>query len=55
MAKFLATVSALALKLAGDCFKGFFHHHGTSPQRIETSSVVPPAAGLTTGSVGATL
>jgi hypothetical protein len=53
----LATVSALALKLAGSCFRGFFHHHGTSPQRIETSSAWPPVASFTTstGSVGATL
>src|SRR6267154_968807 len=29
-----ATVSARALKLAGNCFRGFFHHHGTSPPRI---------------------
>jgi hypothetical protein len=27
-----------ALKLAGNCFRGLFRHHGTSPQRIETSS-----------------
>jgi enoyl-CoA hydratase/carnithine racemase len=26
-----ATVSALALKLAGNCFSGFFQHHGMSP------------------------
>jgi hypothetical protein len=28
-----ATLSARALKLAGNSFRGFFHHHGTSPQR----------------------
>jgi hypothetical protein len=38
-----ATVSARALKLAGICFSGFFHHHGTSPQRMETSSLAPLA------------
>src|SRR5258707_7750069 len=42
-----ATLSARVLKLAGNCFRGFFHHHGTSPQRIDTSSLVPLAAGLT--------
>ena len=36
-----AVVSARALKLAGNCFRGFFHHHGTRPQRIETSSRAP--------------
>jgi hypothetical protein len=52
-----ATLSARALKLAGNSFKGFFYHHGTSPQRIETSSAAPPVADLTTltASVGATL
>jgi hypothetical protein len=40
-----ATVSARALKLAGNCFRGFFHHYGMSAQRIATSSTWPPAAG----------
>jgi hypothetical protein len=54
---FSATLSARALKFAGNCFRGFFHHHGTSPQRIDTSSGTPSAAGLTTStaSVGAML
>ncbi len=51
-----ATVSARALKLAGNCFRGFFHHHGTRAQRIETNSRAPSAVVLTTltASVGAT-
>ena len=52
-----ATLSARALKLAGSCFKAFFHHHGMSPQRIDASSTPAALAGLTTstGSVGAML
>ncbi|MFZ1196006.1 MAG: hypothetical protein WAN49_11300 [Pseudolabrys sp.] len=33
-----ATVSARALKVAGASFAFFFHHHGTSPQRIGINS-----------------
>src|SRR5712671_3980961 len=43
-----ATLSARALKLAGICFSGFFHHHGMRPQRIETISCAPSAVVLTT-------
>jgi hypothetical protein len=38
-----ATVSARALKLAGNCFSGFFHYQGMSAQRMETSSRAPSA------------
>jgi hypothetical protein len=52
-----ATLSTRALNDAGNCFSGFFHHQGTSPQRIGTSSLAPPSAVLTTStvSVGAML
>jgi hypothetical protein len=52
-----ATLSALALKLAGNCFNGFAHQFGTSPQRIGTSSLPPALEGVTTStvSVGAML
>jgi hypothetical protein len=52
-----ATVSALALKLAGNSFNGFFYQQGMSPQRIEISSRAPSDVILTTstGSVGAML
>ena len=52
-----ATLSARALKLAGTCFRGFFHQDGTRPQRIDASSTALAVVGLTTttGSVGAML
>ncbi len=31
---FSATLSARALNVDGSSFSGFFHHDGTSPQRI---------------------
>lgn len=38
---FSATVSARALKVAGNSLSGFFHHEGTSPQRMGTSRRPP--------------
>jgi hypothetical protein len=54
----LLFIGAVTRSMANDHpAAAFSHHHGTRPQRIETSSAPPPAAGLTTltGSVGATL
>jgi len=47
---------ARALNVAGSCLNGF-HHQGMSPQRFDTSSTGPLAAGFTTstGSIGAML
>ena len=47
---FSATVSVLALKVAGTSFSGFFHQTGTRPHRIETSSR-PPTPSRTTSIV----
>jgi hypothetical protein len=44
---FSTTVSARALNVEGSSLSGFFHHDGTSPQRIGTSSLPPPAGRMT--------
>src|SRR5260370_39940546 len=39
-----ASFNARAETVADNCLRGFFHHHGTRPQRIDTSSLAPLAA-----------
>jgi hypothetical protein len=51
-----ATVSDLALKVAGSCFSGLFHHLGIRPYRIGIKTrPLPPGMMTLMGSVGQTL
>jgi hypothetical protein len=53
---FSEIVSARALNVAGTSFARFFHHHGTSPQRIGTKLRLPSSSTtVSIVSVGQTL